>query len=105
MNHIWVNLLNNAIKFSPPGGTLSVRLYRRGGEAVCSVGDQGPGMDDATRQRIFEQFYQGDPAHTTEGNGLGLSLVQRIVDLCGGSVDVKSAPGAGSVFTVRLPLG
>ena len=104
MNHVWVNLLNNAIKFSPRGGTLTVRLVREGDAAVCSVGDQGPGMDPDTRRRIFEKFYQGDTAHATEGNGLGLSLVKRIVDLCGGSVDVESAPGEGSTFTVRLPL-
>ena len=66
--------------------------------------DAGPGMDDATRRRIFEKFYQGDTAHGTEGNGLGLSLVKRIVDLCGGSIAVDSAPGSGTAFTVRLPL-
>lgn len=105
MNHVWVNLLNNAIKFSPRGGTLTVRLAREGDAAVCSVGDQGTGMDGDTRRRIFEKFYQGDTAHATEGNGLGLSLVQRIVDLCGGTVSVDSAPGEGSTFSVRLPLG
>ena len=104
MNHVWVNLLNNAIKFSPPGGTLTVRLSREGDVAVCSVGDQGPGMDGETRRRIFEKFYQGDTAHATEGNGLGLSLVRRIVDLCGGGVEVASTPGEGATFTVRLPL-
>ena len=104
MNHVWVNLLNNAIKFSPRGGALSVRLAREGDAAVCSVGDRGPGMDEVTRRRIFEKFYQGDTAHATEGNGLGLALVKRIVDLCGGSVTVESAPGEGSTFTVRLPL-
>ena len=104
MNHVWVNLLNNAIKFSPRGGVLTVRLAREGGEAACTVGDQGPGMDEDTRRRVFEKFYQGDTAHATEGNGLGLSLVKRIVDLCGGSVSVESAPDSGSTFTVRLPL-
>ena len=104
MNHVWVNLLNNAIKFSPRGGVLTVRLTREGDAVVCAVGDQGPGMDEATRRRIFEKFYQGDTAHATEGNGLGLALVKRIVDLCGGSVAVESAPGEGSTFTVRLPL-
>ena len=104
MNHIWVNLLNNAIKFSPRGGVLTVRLARSGNEAVCTVGDQGPGMDEETRRRVFEKFYQGDTAHATEGNGLGLALVRRIVDLCSGSVTVESAAGEGSTFTVRLPL-
>ena len=104
MNHVWVNLLNNAIKFSPRGGVLTVRLAREGGEVVCTVGDQGPGMDEDTRRRVFEKFYQGDTAHATEGNGLGLSLVKRIVDLCGGSVSVESALDSGSTFTVRLPL-
>jgi signal transduction histidine kinase len=61
-------------------------------------------MDEDTRRRVFEKFYQGDTAHATEGNGLGLSLVKRIVDLCGGSVSVESAPDSGSTFTVRLPL-
>jgi len=104
MNHVWVNLLGNAIKFSPEGAPLTVRLRRQGGEAVCEIRDAGPGMDEATRQRVFEKFYQGDTAHATEGNGLGLSLVKRIVDLCQGSVTVTSAPGHGSTFTVRLPL-
>ena len=104
MNHIWVNLLNNAIKFSPEGGPLVVRLRREGDTAVCTVGDAGPGMDEATRRRVFEKFYQGDTAHATEGNGLGLSLVKRIVDLCGGTVDVDSAPGQGATFTVKLPM-
>ena len=105
MNHVWVNLLNNAVKFSPRGGRLTVRLRREGDRAVCSVGDEGSGMDEATCQRVFEKFYQGDTAHTTEGNGLGLSLVKRIVDLCDGTVTVRSAPGRGTTFTVTLPLG
>ena len=104
VQHVWVNLLGNAIKFSPEGGTLTVRLKREGDRAVASVKDAGPGMDDATRRRVFEKFYQGDTAHSGEGNGLGLSLVKRIVDLCQGSVEVDSAPGQGATFTVRLPI-
>ena len=104
VQHIWVNLLNNAIKFSPEGGTLAISLKQNGRSAVVRVRDEGPGMDEATRRRIFEKFYQGDTAHAAEGNGLGLSLVKRIVDLCGGAVEVDSSPGAGSTFTVRLPL-
>lgn len=105
LNHVWVNLLGNAVKFSPRGGTLSVRLRREGDMAVARLHDEGPGMDEETRRRVFEKFFQGDTAHATEGNGLGLSLVRRIVDLCEGDVAVDSAPGAGSTFTVRLPLG
>ena len=104
VQHVWVNLLGNAIKFSPQGGTLSVWLRREDGTAMVSVRDEGPGMDEATRKRIFEKFYQGDTAHASEGNGLGLSLVKRIVDLCQGSVTVESEPGQGATFTVRLPL-
>ena len=105
MNHVWVNLLGNAIKFSPEGAPLTVRLHREDTEAVCEVRDSGPGMDEDTRRRVFEKFYQGDNAHATQGNGLGLSLVKRIVDLCGGTVEVHSTPGKGSSFIVRLPLG
>ena len=104
VSHIWVNLLGNAIKFSPQGAPLTVRLRREGGWAVARVQDAGIGMDEATRARVFEKFYQGDGAHAVSGNGLGLSLVKRIVDLCGGTVEVESAPGRGSTFTVRLPL-
>ena len=103
--HIWVNLLNNAIKFSPERGTLGVSLKNGDGYLVARVSDEGEGMDTATQQRIFEKFYQGDSAHATEGNGLGLSLVKRIVDLCGGTVEVQSAQGKGTTFTVRLPQG
>ena len=104
VQHVWVNLINNAVKFSPQGGTLSIRLKRRGDRAAVCVRDEGEGMDDATRRRIFEKFYQGDTAHAAEGNGLGLSLVKRIVDLCQGTIEVESTPGRGSAFTVTLPL-
>lgn len=102
--HIWVNLINNAIKFSPVGGRLTISLKEADGAAVVRIADEGEGMDETTQKRIFEKFYQGDTAHTTEGNGLGLSLVKRIVDLCGGSIEVESAPGRGTAFTVRLPI-
>ena len=103
MSHVWVNLLGNAIKFSPQGGLIEVRCRRRERAAEVVVADHGEGMTAETRGRIFEKFYQGDGAHATEGNGLGLSLVKRIVDLCRGSIDVASAPGEGTSFTVTLP--
>ena len=103
MSHVWVNLLGNAIKFSPEGGELGVCCQRRGSAIEVSIRDHGSGMDDATQKRIFEKFYQGNSAHATEGNGLGLSLVKRIVDLCAGKVAVDSRVGEGTTFTVTLP--
>jgi len=103
--HIWVNLLSNAIKFSPEGGLLGVMLKKAEDMLVVRVSDRGEGMDKETQMRIFEKFYQGDTAHATEGNGLGLSLVKRIVDLCGGEVTVESEPGRGTTFEVKLPQG
>lgn len=111
---VWTNLLDNAIKFAPEGSCVSVGLYggRRGeegregacDEAVVWVSDEGPGMDAATRARVFEKFFQGDASHAGAGNGLGLALVKRIVELHGGTVGVESRPGSGTVFEVRLPL-
>ena len=104
MSHVWVNLLSNAIKFSPKGGALEVGCMQVQSFIVVRVTDHGEGMDMMTQMRVFEKFYQGDSAHATEGNGLGLSLVKRIVDLCGGKVTVDSAPGEGTTFSVYLPL-
>lgn len=104
LRQAWVNLIDNAIKFSDPGGLVRVRCAEReDGSIEVSVADNGPGMDPTTRERIFEQFYQGDTSHKTEGNGLGLALAAKIVELHGGRIDVWSAPGEGSTFTVALP--
>lgn len=102
--HIWQNLLSNAIKYCPETGgviTVTCRKVREGVEV--SVRDNGIGMSPETVSHIFEKFYQGDTSHKAEGNGLGLSLVHRIVQLIGGSVTVRSAPGEGSTFLVLLP--
>ena len=103
LSHVWRNLLSNAIKFSPVGGELRVDLYRREREILVSISDEGPGMDSETAARIFDKFYQGDTSHKSEGNGLGLSIAQRAVILCGGSIQVDSSPGCGCHITVRLP--
>lgn len=106
LQEVWVNLLDNAIKFSPEGGTVTLRLRRSpDGGVTVTVTDEGPGMDEATQRRIFDQFYQGDTSHRTEGNGLGLAMVKKIVALHRGSVTVHSRPGQGSTFTVQLPAG
>ena len=102
VKEIWLNLLDNAAKFSPENGTISVTLHCEQGRPVVAVTDQGCGMDDETCCHIFEQFYQGDTSHRTQGNGLGLAMAQKIAALHGGAVTVDSRPGSGSCFTVVL---
>lgn len=104
LQQVWINLFSNAIKFSPQGGSIFVTLKTEENNAVIRIVDEGCGMDEETLKHAFDQFYQGDSSHTTEGNGLGLSIVQRIVQLCEGNVTVRSRPDEGSTFTVRLPL-
>ncbi len=104
MSHIWVNLIGNAIKYSPEGGALEISLMRVQNFIEAKFTDHGEGMTAETQARVFEKFYQGDNAHAVEGNGLGLALVRRIVDMCGGKITVNSAPGEGSTFAVYLPV-
>ncbi len=103
LNHVWINLIQNAIKFSPEGGTIEARVERTD-RAVVEITDHGIGMDDETRKRIFDRFYQADKSRTQEGVGLGLCLVKRILDMLGGDISVRSKLGEGSTFRVRLPL-
>ena len=98
----WQNIIGNAIKFTPEGGTVSVRLQTNGTEITVSISDSGPGMSKETLARIFEKYYQGDTSRLFHGNGLGLTLARRTVDLHGGSIEVRSQPGNGTVFIVRL---
>jgi len=95
-------LLSNAIKFTNPGGSISISLKAKDGYTQVSVNDSGCGMDDYTQKHIFDKFYQGDISRAQEGNGLGLALVKRTIDLLGGTVTVESKPGEGSTFTVYL---
>ena len=104
MSHIWLNLISNAVKFSPRGGKLEISCSQIQNYLHVSVRDHGAGMDAENQARLFEKFYQGDSAHATEGNGLGLPLAKRIVDLCHGKITVNSTPGEGSLFLVYLPL-
>lgn len=99
---VWNNLLSNAFKFTPPGGTVSLSLAAQGEHALVTVRDTGCGMSAETGAHIFEKFYQGDPSHATRGNGLGLALVKRVVDIVHGEITVESELGKGTAFTVTI---
>ena len=101
---VWNNLLSNAIKFTPAGGRITLSQHTENQRHLVTIRDTGIGMDEATASRIFEKFYQGDSSHHTEGNGLGLALVSRVLTLLHGEISVESQPGQGTAFTVSLPL-
>jgi len=103
LSQLWVNLLSNAIKFTPEGGRIEIRLTQDSESVKVVVRDNGIGMRAETLQHVFEKFYQGDHSHAMEGNGLGLSLVKRIVELCGGSIAIESEEGNGTSVYVSLP--
>jgi signal transduction histidine kinase len=101
------NLIDNAVKYTPPGGRVEVEVRKRGENgngALLRVRDTGPGIPTDELPRIFDRLFRGDTSRTERGLGLGLSLVKAVVEAHGGTVDVVSEPGRGSSFTVSLPL-
>lgn len=102
LDTVWTNLISNAIKFTNIGGKIDVTLKKVGKNVEVKVKDNGIGMNKETGDRIFEKFYQGDTSHSSEGNGLGLPLVKKIIDLLGGTISVSSEVNKGTEFTVVI---
>lgn len=102
MNLVWNNLISNAIKFTERGGRVSVSLHLDAGMATVTVEDTGCGISPEVGRHMFDKFYQGEGAHATEGNGLGLAMVRRVVDITGSEISVNSTVGVGTRFTVRV---
>ena len=105
LSQLCINLIDNAIKFSGEKGEISIQLYKHHESILFIVQDNGCGMNEEVLPHIYTKFYQGDASHSTEGNGLGLSVATRIVTLYHGKIEVDSASGTGSTFTVSLPIG
>jgi len=105
LEQVAANLIDNAVKYTPPGGRVDVDVRREGDGAVLRVRDTGPGIPSDELPRIFDRLFRGDTSRTERGLGLGLSLVKAIVEAHRGTVEVSSEPARGSTFTVRLPLG
>lgn len=102
MRHVWDNLISNAVKFSPDGGAVKLRLSKNPGRLVFTVEDQGPGLSEEAQKHIFDKFYQADTSHKQEGNGLGLALVKRILTIEKGQITAFNIPEGGCRITVTL---
>jgi len=103
LERVWINLIQNAVKFSPETGVIALRLRKEQGNIIAEVEDHGAGIAAADQEHIFESFYKVSKSRSSEGNGLGLAIVKRIVEIEQGSIRIESAPGNGAKFIVTLP--
>ena len=104
MQHLWLNILSNAIDHTPKGGEIAISLHEENGMLYVNIADSGEGMDEETLKHLFEPYFQGDASHSKKGLGLGLAIAKRITELCGGTINVESAVGEGSLFTISFPV-
>jgi two-component system, OmpR family, sensor histidine kinase BaeS len=103
LHQVAANLLSNAAKFTPAGGTVTVRVFSDVTDAVLEVSDTGPGIPESERDLVWDRFYRGSTARLADGSGIGLAVVKELVDAHGGTVSVEAADGGGACFVVRLP--
>ena len=104
MQHLWLNILGNSIKYTPEGGEIAVEVLPQDGSITVSISDTGVGMSKETLGHLFDPYFQGDVSHSGHGLGLGMSIAKRIVELCSGTITVQSELGVGSCFTITLPV-
>lgn len=104
MRHIWDNLIGNAIKFDPESGLIRIRLAKENDDVIFTIEDNGPGISDEAKKHIFDKFYQGDSSHKEEGNGLGLTLVKKILSVSNGEIKAENMEGGGCRFVVALHI-
>jgi signal transduction histidine kinase len=107
LSQVWINLIHNSIKFTPQGGRVQIDLRRQDDDIEFRITDTGVGISEEDRPRIFERFYKADKSRTRSngGSGLGLSIAKKIVEMHKGGINVESRLGAGTTFTVSLPIG
>jgi signal transduction histidine kinase len=103
VQQIWINLIGNAVKFSFDNGTVEISLKQKDEAVVVEIRDEGIGISEVSKPRIFEKFYQGEASRSEMGNGLGLAIVKRIIEICDGTISFESKIGGGTCFTVTLP--
>lgn len=104
LQHLWLNLIGNAVKYTPENGTITLSLTSKDNLAIVEISDSGVGISEETQKHMFDPYFQGDTSRSVQGLGLGLSIAKRIVELCEGEISVSSVLGKGSTFTVKLPI-
>ena len=101
---VWVNIIDNAIKFSNEGGSIDIKVYEKDGNINVEIKDRGIGMKEEELEKVYDRFYQIDRSHSKEGSGLGLAIVKRIVELSEGKIEIKSKENKGTTVIVKLPV-